>query len=575
MENENMKSRIATENEVKEMEKKINTIHQDKVKNNFKNMDTLTSIDQSSTTTQPDSLSSANEEAIRPSDLNTSRIHIGEEGFQDQTQDYIDKNFTHTKTRWKNAFKFLTDLKATDMQKPHGWQKIFRALFYIYPITTGLAVDDFVEAVPVTVDGNVSIQDFIKKREMDKEHIKHTAYEFGYLLLTFYFSYMVFARLYGGRMLEPIQHYVKTGNAGIDQNIERIFHLVFAPCSIFRFILFDGFPKIIKLMGIDSYPTLRFTFIFIICYYFSYFFLGKFAKMFLNVFEYKSNPSIYVLLVAAWVFFLVSNSDKWYATFATTAFFLVSIILLVVSILMAPMAQLLLVVYVVYALVGSPSDIYKALTTLFMKRDDTLFEQVNIQVAQSNLSNTNTIFGGFDQLLYKYAFKYLFFFLMMLFFAFKTIQSAFELNIDTIRMSITTINAYITATMLVIYLAKMLMDKPKLKQEFSIRKTPSSEQDNVADSTMNFSERMREVAYINPAEFNDTQQSQLEIQRQQKALESLNSYLARIRTMNFENVEDQRNGILQLIDKINKNITSLSTITSQFENIELYRGNAT
>ena len=543
-------------------------------------METLTSIDQSSTNTQPDSLSSANEEAIHPSNLNTSRIHIGEEGFQAQTQnqeevqDYIDKNFTHTKTRWKNAFKFLTDLKATDMQKPHGWQKIFRALFYIYPISTGLIVDDFVEAVPVTVEGNVSIQDFIKKREMDKEHIKHTAYEFGYLLLTFYFSYMVYSRLYAGRILEPIQHYVKTGNHAIDKNIERIFHLVFGPCSIFRFIFFDGFPKLIKWMGLDSYPTLRFTFIFITCYYFSYFFLDKFVKMFLDVFEYKADPSIFVFLIAGWAYFLVSNSDKWYATLATTAFFLVSIILLVVSLLMSPMAQLLLVVYVIYTLVGSPSTIYKSLTTLFMKRKDTVFEQVNIQVAQSKLSNTNTIFGGFDQLLYKYAFKYLFFFLVMLFFAFKTIQSAFELNITTIRTYITTINAYITATLLVIYLAKLLMDRPNLKQEFSIRKTTSSQQDDVVDSTRIFSERMREIAYVNPADFNDRQQSQLEIQRQQQALISLNDYLARIRTMNFENVENERNDILQLINRIHQNINSLSDITSQFENIgELYRGN--
>mgnify|MGYP004219440207 CR=1 FL=1 len=123
MENENMKSRIATENEVKEIDNKINTIHKQKVKNNFKNMDTLTSIDQSSTTTQPDSLSSANQEAIRPSHLNTSRIHIGEEGFQAQTQnpeevqDYIDKNLTHTKTRWKNAFKFLSILHK-DLDSP-------------------------------------------------------------------------------------------------------------------------------------------------------------------------------------------------------------------------------------------------------------------------------------------------------------------------------------------------------------------------------------------------------------------------------------------------------------------------
>ena len=85
---------------------------------------------------------------------------------------------------------------------------------------------------------------------------------------------------------------------------------------------------------------------------------------------------------------------------------------------------------------------------------------------------------------------------------------------------------------------------------------------------------MREIAYVNTADFNDRQQSQLEIQRQQQALESLNNHLARIRTMNFENVENERNDILQLINRIHQNINSLSDIASQFENIrELYRGN--
>lgn len=44
--------------------------------------------------------------------------------------------------------------------------------------------------------------------------------------------------------------------------------------------------------------------------------------------------------------------------------------------------------------------------------------------------------------------------------------------------------------------------------------------------------------------------------------------------MNFENVENERNDILQLINRIHQNINSLSDIASQFENIrELYRGN--
>mgnify|MGYP006879117043 FL=1 len=175
VQSENMKGRVATESEVQDLDTKIQTILQNKIKNNFKNMDTLTSIDQSSTI---------------PITSGTA-ASINMEGFSANMQTEMDDRMKSTKTKWEEAFKDIAEFKVKDLQKPSGWKVLFETLFYMYPKITGLIVDDFVDGVPAHTQGNIAVKEFLEKREQDKVTIKYTAHEFGYLLLAMYFSHML------------------------------------------------------------------------------------------------------------------------------------------------------------------------------------------------------------------------------------------------------------------------------------------------------------------------------------------------------------------------------------------------
>ena len=564
LESENMKNRIATENDVQKMDEKIKNILHNKIKNNFKNMETITSIDKSSTLPLPkDTIRPASETSTIPTPLQTSSL-LNTEGFASTMQEEMEYKTENTKTKWKNAFHGLATMKVTDLQKPKGWKTLFETLFYLYPKITGIIVDDFIDGVPAHIDSNSnSEKEFYKNREYDKVTVKHTTHEFGYLLVALYFSHMLYARLYGtGHDLLSIEEYVKTGYQKIDKVMDILFSLVYSPCHMFHFLLFDGLEKLITMMGLDSYPTLQFIVIFVLCYHFAYTYLDKFVRMFLSVFDYKADASIYLFIIAGYIFFMISNSDKWYAVFRTSAFFVASIILLVISLILAPLSQLFFVCYSIYALAGSPSDWYKVAMSFFTSKEETVFDETRLQLGQSTMSSTESILGGFDFLSYKYAIKYLFFFLMLLFFLFKTIQSAIELKVLPIRTAVSSINAYITMTMLVIYIAKVLADQPNTKGKFVIGKK-INKSDSVKESiSARVQRELDTFAAVSPTEYNDNIRRNGEIRKQAEMLSGLENYLATLQS-NIPNYEQETNNIMELMEKIKTNIGSLEQMATQ------------
>ena len=199
--------------------------------------------------------------------------------------------------------------------------------------------------------------------------------------------------------------------------------------------------------------------------------------MFLQVFEYKADSSIYIFIVFAWIIYLIQNSVRVVAyIFGSMGLFIPYIIVhLLLSLMGAPICQLIFVVYVAYALVGSPSNLKDLGLSFIFKTVKSFFVDVEIDTLKSVASSNTTILGGFDNLAYLYGYRYFTFFIFMLFFFFKTIQGAIELKIRAIRTSISSTNAYITATMLVIYFAKYLNDEPVPTQEFTIGKKANPE----------------------------------------------------------------------------------------------------
>ena len=137
----------------------------------------------------------------------------------------------------------------------------------------------------------------------------------------------------------------------------------------------------------------------------------------------------------------------------------VLLIHLAVSLMMAPLSQLVGVLYIAYAMVGTPTNLAGVISGFFFKTAKSFITEVKIDCNKSVFSNKEEIFGGFDNFAYLYGYRYWFFFIMMLFFFFKTIQSAVEMKILALRTAVSTMNAYITATMAVIYSAHVYFEK--------------------------------------------------------------------------------------------------------------------
>lgn len=391
------------------------------------------------------------------------------------------------KNKWKDTFRFLTELEADDFGKPKGWQRILETIFFAIPRVIDLAIDDFVKTVPMTTEDG-SFVDYLEKRFNDKQMIVHSAYEFFYVLFTMYFSHMIYSRIYTKNRLLSMQNligYVCSQFPALSDFIDQyLTYFLRFPCDVIFFMVTQGIPTLFSMFFVANYPTLRMFCLFLIIYMFCYHFMGTWANMFLQIFEFKANPSIYMFILIAWINYFIKNRVSIALTIFSSGifFFVIKMILhLVLSFVAAPLAQLMFVLYCAYTFLGSPMDILSFITSWFNPETETFFQKAAYNIAGSINSDPETLFGSFDKLSYKYGYRFFFFFVMILFFFFKTIQSATELQVSQVRQYIGTTNAYITATMLIIYLAKYFKDDPMSTQDFSV--SSKSETEMTIDST--------------------------------------------------------------------------------------------
>ena len=451
-----------------------------KVKNNFGNMETIDTVQEKSET-----------EGFK--DLT--------EGFTDLTEgkstlntigDDIKQSHRTRAQKWKDAFRFVTELKPKDMKikfegikpKAEGWGKIFKVIFYIYPILVGLIVDDIVAAVPKTTEkNNISGESFRKQKAHDAALMKRTAYEFGYTILAIYFSHMIFARLSDVEeyQLPNVQKFIGYVTVtGIDEYLivhVLFLYLTFLPTMV-HFLLYHILKNM--LIPFDGLPTLKFIVIFIVCYGITHFFLDRLCKMFLQVFEFKASAFTYVMIVLAWFGHLLSMpfvalqkeveaasksikgtipSELEMMFRSNFLYIFVLLIHLAVSFLFAPLCQLVGVIYIAYAFFGKPFDVLDAIIRLFVVNKECFFIKVEEDCEKSVSSKINEFWGGLDYYAYLFGYKYWFFFVMMIFFFFKTIQTAVEMKLFALRTAVTIINAYVTATMAVVYSTHLYFDK--------------------------------------------------------------------------------------------------------------------
>jgi hypothetical protein len=477
-----METKVATDAEVSNLDKRIKTIFKKRVRFNHKNIETFASMEDDTSDVQ-NKIMAANQAATQQ----TSNIGTVDEDDLEALGEEIESDMEKKGTKWQRAFAFLKEIKASDMYitfdgiRPvaKGWGKIFRALFYIYPIIASLIVQEFTEAVPITMEGDINVDQFLKNREHDSRVMLKTAHEFGYILVAMYFSHMLYSKLYGSHPLKTVDKYLKTGNFVFDIFAHSwIFYYLLLIPEMYHYFLNDGLKGFLNAYFSTS-PTLKYLIIFIFCYAVAYFFLDILAKSFLQVFEYKANPLIYVAIVFSFLYKLLTLNvlNKGIMTFTFGLYIFVFLIHLALSLMGGPLCQLIAVIYIVFSLVGGPGDIWDLLRSFVFKTVKSFFFDAQVDCHGSTTSNTNEIMGGFDNLAYLYVYRYLFYFVMMLFFFFKTIQSAVEMKVVTIRTAAATTNAYITATMAVIYFAKLYMDKGFTKQEYTIGKKPAANED--------------------------------------------------------------------------------------------------
>ena len=524
----------STEKETTDLKNKMDAMlikkKKNKVENNFTNMETFQTLYKMKDEND-DTENDRQEITEEGKPLHELKLEIDEiKGIANTiVKDEIESNRKRAE-RWKSAFAFLTDLKPNDMgikfegitPVARGWGKIFKAIFYVYPIVVELVVDDCVSATPIAMEGGINSASFNQNKKHDGDIMKRTAHEFGYIVIALYFSHMMYSRLYVDEYkLQEIKNSLKIGISAFDFLTGRT---VFLYCTLVPVLMYhfyyDVLRNLISFMGLDSYPSLKFIFIFIVCYGIAYLFLDKLAKMFLQSFEGQVSSFTYVVITIAWVIHLLSmpldavtgsmtdgislpaipsglpsglpslpagimtggegNLDmmnemlkklpsEFEIMIQTSGLYIfVLLIHLVVSLLLfAPVCQLIVVIYFVYTLVGSPSNIIKVLLSFVLgepknnqaDNDKTFIKLVSELCAGSLGSDTEQVMGGFDNVSYLYAYRYLFMFVMLMFFSFKTIQSGIEMKLLALRTAVTTINAYSFAFVAVCYFGRIYYEK--------------------------------------------------------------------------------------------------------------------
>ena len=439
-----------------------------RVKNNVRQMETFDTIEGFNTQDEvEDEVETQKNEIIEKSLQEKEALQAD----IDNMQTSAENSFQETGEKWKKAFHNLTSLNKDDFKfrnwfPPRGLHKLLSSVFFLYPTVSDLIIDDFVEVIPDTMEPNMSDREFKRKKEDDKDTLKHSAYELGYVLVAIIFANMMYCRIYGDRQLKEAEKVIRTGFYPVDSIFQQIFALQYYPCFFF-FTIFEAFKSVLSF--VSAYPTIRFICIFILCYFLVYFFLERLTTMFLDALLFKANGSMYTFLIVGWVIMFITNLSSFIAILSTLFYIIGMILYLVFSLYCAPMAQMFFVFYVLYAFLGTPVDWLKmALDGLFGSKTGAMAE-VSLSLQQSTQSDQKDFFFGFDYLLHKYCYKYLFLFLMILFFLFKTIQSAIELKLVAVRSSVSMSHAYITIALLVIYFAKMLNEKPEVEQKYEIR----------------------------------------------------------------------------------------------------------
>lgn len=177
-----------------------------------------------------------------------------------------------------------------------------------------------------------------------------------------------------------------------------------------------------------------FLILFMICYILVYFLLDKLGKMFLQVFDYKADKTVIIFIIGSWVYYMFNSfMDYLKMGFIGPIFFMIGqFIYLCVSIMLAPIAQMIFVVYFFYVFSGNIYSFDSIFGTQFSGLEKSSFELAKDRI-QAVKPADDTCLGTMNSVAQTYIYKYFLHVIMMLFFFYKSMESFITLKVSNFK----------------------------------------------------------------------------------------------------------------------------------------------
>jgi hypothetical protein len=430
--------------------KKLDSIFKKKVKNNFKNIEPLSQMDILYNTKPAkenikEGFAAKCTDNDEPPINNDPTFSLLSEEEKAEVKKKMEKKVQEIQ---ENTDQFFADMgytldstKGTDLKTLKGWKRLFELIIYFFPGLIKLCCKRFVKLDFMRNEECDTMCDYKKSQKNDTEWLVQSSYEFCQIFLAIIFANVLFYRIV---ILKPplqAEILVKTPNEDINNFLYKFFllFLVFLP-NTFHFIVYNVLRKYV-VHPIKNYPTICYLLFYCLSLFFCSFFMDKITRMFLEVFDLKANPMIYMFIVFGFIAYITNLNmfSKGLLAMSSIAYVIYIVIHLLISVTFAPVAQLIFTLYMLLFFSGG-GYIYN----IFFSPNN----EINTAVAKSKKPDY-TFLGGFDSFLYKFVYQYFSTFMLLIFFFYKTLHALIPptgLQIFNLRLGFSIVN--ISATLL-------------------------------------------------------------------------------------------------------------------------------
>lgn len=401
---------------------------------------------------------------------------------------------------FKNFFKDVTifekisNLTGSDLSTAAGWKIVFEFILYFIPTIIAVIIYELINLTPISLEkSNINHEhehdhengpnhghphdhskqewkEFYEKRSSDKMTTIHSAYEWVYIWISLYVTYILTLRLFSedeNYKLKTIDEYMKTGIDLLDILIQVITKFLTLLPDLFH-LLITSIAVAFDYVGLSYYPSLNFITMYLISYFFVYIFLNKIGLMFLQVFDWEADPSIPTFILFAIPYQLIkfvygmmddAGDDPIASMMAKSplmyqfgiAILIFLIIWICISLGLSPLAQIIFIWYFIFALFGSPITIISFISGFF--GINSIIADAEKYINKDIDENDESFMGILNTIINKYIYPYFSIFIQILFFLNKTIQYFFSIKLLTVKVVLLSFNIYIGLSLLFTFIS--------------------------------------------------------------------------------------------------------------------------